>query len=587
MKSIFRFWRELRRRHVHKGIISYVVFSWVLLQVISVLSSLITIPQWVGKTALIGLLIFFPFWLVFSWYYDITSEGIQKTASSELTEDLDRTASIGKRLNVFILIFLSLAVLLLFIDRMRLVSEQELRPLSNNLAINSTIAVLPFNDMSISKDQGYFADGLAEELLHSLSKISEIQVISRTSAFSFKGSNLDIPSIAKKLNANYILEGSVRTQDSIMRISVKLIDTQKDQNIWTRTWDKTVQNIFKIQNEIAEAVAQNMELQLVGNSIPKVIEAQSDAYELYLKARYKYQNANGGKGLLWAEEQLKNVLAIDSTYAPAWSLLGKVYHSQNNYGLIGAKEGYRLSNEACLRALKEDSTYGFTYSTLATISIDYEKDLVQAEYWVNQGLKMEPNNANVVDSASEIALLLGKNEKAIALVKKAIRLDPVNSGNIYMLSNIYYYDEQYEAAIETIKEVVKLSPDNDVMYSVYALALINLGRYEEALEIIAKEPLEGFQLHIRAIIFHHQGKWSESQEQINQLIRKYQQTYSYQIAMTYAGIDKREEMYRWLDIAYDYQDLGLAEVTIEPIFSPYKEEQRWKEFVQKLDYKYE
>lgn len=586
MKSFFRFWNELRRRNVPKGIISYVIFSWVLLQVISVLGSLVSFPTWLGKTILVSLLVIFPFWLIFIWFYDITTDGIKKTATIKGEIDEDHTAAIGKKLNIFILVFLFLAVVLLAVDRFRLTSEMTSQSNPKDLLAYNSIAVLPFNDMSSLKDQTYFADGLAEELLNSLSKIPEMQVISRTSAFSFKDTKLDIPSIAEKLKVNYILEGSVRTQDSIVRISVKLIETKKDQNLWVQSWDKDLGNIFKIQNEIAEAVANNMQLRIIGNDIPKVKEAQSRAYELYLKARHRYQNSNGDEGLLWVEEQLKTALSIDSTYAPAWSLLGKVYHSQNNFGLIDATEGYKLSNQASLRALKEDSTYGFTYSTLATIAIDYEKDIAQAERWANKGLQMEPNNADIIDSASEIAFLMGKSEKAIELNKKAILLDPINSFNYFMMANNYYYAEDFENSIKYAKESIRRDPNQNVIYATYAMALIKLKRYDEALEILKKEPLEGFRLHISAIIYHIQGNYTASEEQIIQLIRKYQGSFSYQIALTYAAIDKREEMYEWLDIAYEYQDLGLAEITIEPYFNPYKEDRRWKEFIQKIGYKY-
>ncbi len=585
MKSFFRFWNELRRRNVPKGIISYVIFSWVLLQVISVLGSIITVPTWFGKTVLISLLVIFPFYLIFSWFYDITASGIIKTLTIEGKINEDHTAAIGKRLNVFILVFLFLAVVLLAVDRFRLTSEVTTGK-NEQLAYNS-IAVLPFNDLSYKKNQSYFADGLAEELLNYLSRIPEMHVISRTSAFSFKGTNLDIPSIAKKLKVNYILEGSVRTQDSVVRVSVKLVDTKKDQNLWVQSWDKDLRNIFKIQNEIAEVVAKNMELRLRAKDIPKVKEAKARAYKLYLKARHKYQNSNGGEGLLWVEEQLKNSLAIDSTYAPAWALLGKTYHSQNNYGLIEAAEGHKLSSSASLRALKEDSTYAFTYSTLATIAIDYEKDIGQAERWVNKGLKMEPNNSNLIYSASEVAFLMGESEKAIKLNKRAILLDPINSFNYFVITNNYYYAEQYDDVIKSAKETIKLDPDGDVIYGTYAMALIKLKRYDEALEIINKEPLEGFQLHIRAIIYHIQGKRTESEEQILKLTKKHQLSYSYQIALTYAAIGNREKMYDWLDMAYNYQDLGLAELTVEPYFKPYREEQRFKTFVKKIGWKYE
>ncbi len=365
MKSIFRFWRELRRRNVHKGIISYVVFSWVILQVISVLATLIIIPNWTGKTALISLLFFFPVWLFFSWYYDITPEGIQKTAAAEGTFDEDRTAIVGKRLNVFILTFLSLAVLLLFIDRMRLTSDKEPIVIASNISTSNSIAVLPFKDISAKQNQAYFADGLAEELINTLSKISGIKVTSRTSAFSFRNNETDIPTIANKLGVKYILEGSVRTQDSMLRVGIQLIDTQKDSYAWSQTWDKKLENIFQIQNEISTIVAQKLELKITGNEIPKVKKVDPKAYQLYLKAKYEMNLPGGTQSIIKAKEHLIESIKIDSTYAPSWNFLSNVYHQQNNHGIISQTIGYPLAKNAALKALEIDSTYASTYATLA------------------------------------------------------------------------------------------------------------------------------------------------------------------------------------------------------------------------------
>lgn len=208
MESIFRFLKELKRRNVHKGIISYVVFSWVLLQVISVLGSLVELPIWLGKAVLVTLLILFPFWVVFSWLYDITSEGVKLTSSQKSQYTPERNETVNKRLNTFIVIFLMLAVILLFVDRFRITTQYETKEITSQVEQENSIAVLPFNDMSILKNQAYFADGLAEELINTLSKIVGIRVTSRTSAFSFRGKTIDIPTIAKKLNVKYILEGS-------------------------------------------------------------------------------------------------------------------------------------------------------------------------------------------------------------------------------------------------------------------------------------------------------------------------------------------------------------------------------------------
>ncbi|MDC7994087.1 tetratricopeptide repeat protein [Altibacter sp. HG106] len=586
MKSFLKFWNELRRRNVPKGIISYIVFSWVLLQVISVLGSLISIPNGTGKTILISLLILFPFWLLFSWFYDITPEGIQRTAPLDGEINAERTEAIGKKLNMFILVFLSIAVVLLIVDRSRLVSEKSGSSLAINSALHNSIAVLPFHDMSLQQNQEYFADGLAEELLNSLARIPDMRVTSRTSAFSFKSQNLDIKSIADKLNVNYILEGSVRTQDSLIRVSVKLIDTRNDRNLWAQTWDKKLRNIFQIQNDIAQAVVKHMQLHLLNASIPKSREAKATAYDMYLQAKYDYQNSIGKDKLLEVEEKLKKSLAIDPTYAPAWQLLGSVYHSQNNYGILNATDGYHLSEEALLKAMEIDSTYARTYAAMATLELDYNQDIREAEKWSQMAMELAPNDADVLDRASEVASLRGKWNEAIQLNKRAIQLDPLDDYNYHKIANTYYFAERYKASIESIKKAIEINPNNDVVYSTYALSLIQLKRYRDALAVIDNEPLEGFRLYIKAIIYHFLGNTEASKSEMRQMIETYQESYSFQISTAYAAMGEPKQMYHWLKKARENEDLGLTELPLEPLFNPYRNEKRWKEFVETLDYKY-
>ena len=238
MKALYSLYKELQRRNVIKAGISYLVVSWVLLQVVSLISGILNAPQWLGKTLLISLILLLPVWLLFSWYFELTPEGIKRTV------DVPREDSIAKKtsgkLNHFIIIFLSIAVLLLVVDRF-FISERIKSELSQEYSppvTTHSIAVLPFSDYSPESDQAYFADGLSEELLNLLSKIPKLKVISRTSSFSFKNSELPITSIAEQLKVSYILEGSVRKNGDQLRITAQLIDATTDKHIWSKNFDK-------------------------------------------------------------------------------------------------------------------------------------------------------------------------------------------------------------------------------------------------------------------------------------------------------------------------------------------------------------
>ena len=578
------FFNELRRRNVFKGTVSYLVFSWVLLQVIAILTPIINAPVWVGKMILIILIVLLPVWVCISWFFEITADGIKKTRN--VPKEKSITQKTGQKLNTFIIAFLALAIILLFVDRFRLRSQKNEPTIALETNPEKSIAVLPFSDMSPNKQQGYFADGLAEEVLNSLVKINELQVTSRTSAFSFKNKAMDLSEIAKTLQVAYILEGSVRSQDSVIRVSVNLVETKGDNNIWSQSWEKELKNIFKIQNEIAEAVAENLQLRILDKIIPKAEEPNTDAYTLFLEGRHIFHNNFDDSSLLKAEQLLNKSLAIDSTYAPALITLGNIYHSKNNFGIIDYEEAKKLTYQVAEKAIQADSTYAETYAFLSLLSLEYENDIGKAGRLAEKALRLEPNNETALHRASEVALLRGNTEEAIAIHKKVITLDPINAGNYYSLANTYYMAKKFKEAEIAIKESIDLNANQDVAYSLYALILMNQKRYKEALEVIKKEPLEGFRLHIEAIVYHLLGDEEKSNAALTKMINEYEKAWSFQIAGTYAVLQDKEKMYYWLEKARTYNDLGLIELPNEPMFEAYRNETRFKEFMKKLDYKY-
>lgn len=578
------FFNELRRRNVFKGTVSYLVFSWVLLQVIAILSPIIDAPAWVGKLILIILIVLLPVWICISWFFEITADGIKKTKN--VPKDKSITHKTGKKLNSFIIAFLGVAIILLFVDRFRLRAEKKEDGIALETTSEKSIAVLPFSDLSPNKQQRYFADGLAEEVLNSLVKVNDLQVTSRTSAFSFKNKTTNLHQIAKSLQVGYILEGSVRSHDSILRISVNLVETETDNNIWSQTWEKKLENIFKIQNEIAEAVAENLQLRILDNIIPKVKESKTEAYALFLEGRYIFHNDYTEASLHKAEDLLQQSLAIDSTYVPALITLGNIYQLQNNYGIIDFSSAKEKTFKIAEKALSLDSTYADTYAFKSLLALIYENNIGKSNQLATKALQLEPNNANALRRASEALHLMGKVEEAIATQKKLLVVDPLNANNYYSVANTYYMAKMYPEAEKYIKESIRLAPNHEVTYSLYALILTQQKRYKQALEIIKKEPLEGFRLHVEAIIYHFLKDEEKSKTALKTLIDDFALAWGYQIAATYAVLNNKEEMYYWLEQARINNDLGLLELPLEPMFEPFRNTPKFQAFLQKLDYKY-
>lgn len=576
---MFRFFKELKRRNVHKRAISYVVFSWLVVQVIATMASLISLPDWLGKTTLIILCVFFPIWLTVSWFYDITPSGIKKIETIEGDIIEEQNVAIGKRLNIFILVFLSLAVVLLIIDRTRLVSKHENVSISNLVNDSNSIAVLPFRDISVNKDQAYFADGLAEELISMLSKISNIKVTSRTSAFSFKDKKADIPTIAKQLGVNYILEGSVRTYDSIVRVSVQLINTKDDSYSWTQTWDKKLKNIFLIQDEISKIVAQKLELEITDNFINSDNKVDPEAYRLYLKAKYEMRNFVDEQNLIKAEDYLNQSMALDSLFAPSWSLLSVLYHKQNVERLMTLEQGYKKSKNAAYKALEIDSTYATVYDILATIAIDYEKDYDKAQRMVDKGLSIEPQNSDVILRASEVAMIKGNIDKAIKFNERLVALNPLDEASYYNLGNTYYAAKKFKKAEKHLNKSLELDPSTILTNYKLSLVLMYQNRLEEALETIKKEPLEYIQPQVLSMIYYAKGDQDKANTYLDEIINKHEEELAYQIACIYAYHNKKDEAFLWLDKAIQYKDFGVVEAITEPTIESLKNDVRWQTFL--------
>ena len=281
------FFEELKRRNVVKVAVLYMIASWLLLQVTDVLSSLLPVPEWAGSFVVMLLILgFFPA-VIFSWVYEMTPEGLKKE------KDIDRSQSItpetGHKINVLIVLLLLLAIGGLVVDRLVPEAEQvadpppvaetteeavqvdpaQLAAMKFAPPPDRSIAVLPFVNMSDDPGNEFFSDGISEELLNLLAKVPELQVTSRSSAFAFKGERIDIPEVAQKLNVAHILEGSVRKAGNQVRITAQLIQARSDTHIWSETYDRTLDNIFAIQDEIASEVVAQLKVTLLGEA-PKV-----------------------------------------------------------------------------------------------------------------------------------------------------------------------------------------------------------------------------------------------------------------------------------------------------------------------------
>jgi TolB-like protein/Tfp pilus assembly protein PilF len=426
------FIQELRRRNIFRVAGVYALVGWLLMQIVSVMTPALALPDWVDSFFAILLLIGFPLAILLTWAFEMTPEGMKRTETVTGGERV--AAKTGRMLDIVIITGLALLIGSLVVGN-RFMPQKTITP--DSIALEETlpadekpsIAVLPFADLSPNKDQGYFSDGMAEEILNVLVRVEGLSVSSRTSSFQFKGLDaIGIPLIAKKLNVRHVLEGSVRKSGNMIRITAQLIDAQTDQHLWSQTFDRTLttENIFAIQDEIANEIVDRLGIVIDGenNGAPAIsVRAGTenlDAYELYLEANALFtvrNKANLPKIIALYEA----VVADDPDFARAWAGLAGAYNVAPDWDVID-RDYAHLSETAARRAISLNPNLAMPYAVLAGRG----RGNSYADMFANldKALVLDPKEVNALQWRGEAWLAAGFFDKAEADFKRCIEIDP-------------------------------------------------------------------------------------------------------------------------------------------------------------------
>jgi TolB-like protein/Flp pilus assembly protein TadD len=586
MRHLFQ---ELKRRNVLRVAIAYLAVSWLLIQVVETLFPVFGQSDALIRLVVILLAIGFPLVLLFSWLYELTPEGLK------LEKDVDRSGSLvhhtGKRLDRAIIAVLTLALGYFAVDKFVLdpardtVRENAAAQRARDQALvesygENSIAVLPFINMSDDAGNEYFSDGISEELLNLLAKIPQLRVISRTSAFSFKGKDIDIRTVAERLNVAHVLEGSVRKAGNQVRITAQLIDARSDTHLWSETYDRNLDDIFAIQDEIANEVVAQLKLTLL-ESVSSTQNSSPEAYALLLQVRHLFRLATPEA---WEQsiDLLQEAISIDPTYAEAWSSLADIYINQADTGLRDFDEGYSLARVAAQKALNVDPAHSNAHSSLGWIAESYDGDLAGAARHYQQALTLNPGDPNVLGTAGGLVRNLGRVDEAVALLEAAVALDPVDPTGHANLGHALLYAGQFEPAIISLRTAVLLSPSYVGAHNLLGQALIHVGDSDAALEAIQQEVLEPFRLVGLAMAYHSLGKVNESESALTKLIDQYAEEAAYNIAQVFAFRGEADKAFEWLEMAVAFNDSGLSEIVGAPEFSNIQADSRWLPFLREL-----
>ena len=458
-----------------------------------------------------------------------------------------------------------------------------------------SIAVLPFVNMSDDQANEYFADGIAEELLNVLSKIRGLRVASHTSAFTFKGSKVNIATVAEKLNVSTILEGSVRKAGKRVRITVQLVQAATDSHLWSDTYDRELDDIFAVQDDIARSVVQELRAALLGekpdSSASAAVKAEvrvaakgrgtnAEAYRRYLQGRSlvaRRTQASVATGV----EHLRQAVNLDPGYALAWATLAHAKTIEaGTGGWIPYEEGYRRAREAAERALELEPDLAEGHVALGHVRLGYDWDWSGAEDSVRRALELAPGNADVVIAAAAVAGNVGHLDESIALCRRAIALDPLNAlGHRYLgfYSLLAGLPQQAEAAL---KEALALNPFSGLTYNALGDVYLLQGRFADALAAYEKEPHDGFRLKGLSLAHHalgHKGQSAAALEQLGEL-----PMHAFLNAQANAYCGNVDAAFEWLERAHAQRNAGLSQLRVEPFLHGLYRDPRWQPFVRKM-----
>src|SRR5436190_15215949 len=455
------------------------------------------------------------------------------------------------------------------------------KPTTSLTAIpEKSIAVLPFVNMSEDKANEYFSDGISEELLNLLAKIPQLQVTARTSSFSFKGKETGIPEIARTLHVAHVLEGSVRKAGNSVRITAQLIRTGTDTHLWSQTYDRKLDDIFAIQDEIAADVVKQLKVTLLG-AAPKARTTDPEAYALYLQA-VQLGRPFTAEAFQQSDALYRKVLAIDPRYVPAWYGLARNFASETGQGLLSNKEGYAQAREAAVKALAIDPDYAPAHAQLGWIEMYGDNDLAGAAQHLERALALDPVDLSVLTTSATLLQSLGRLDEALALEEAAIRRDPVS---VTALFNLGYHQRmagRLDAAIASFRTVLSLSPGNGGAHCQLGVALLLKGDAKGALAEIEQERSESYKMIGLPMGYNALGRKAESDAALAALITKYEKDAPSNIASVYAYCGEADKAFVWLDKAVEYGDGGLGEIVTDNLFDKIHADPRWLAFLRKI-----
>jgi adenylate cyclase len=587
----FKFFEKLKQRNVVRVALLYLVACWLILEPTHVVFHMLEVPAWANRLVLILMAIGLPAVMLLAWAFEITPEGLKPTVEVDPKKSIRSLT--GRRLDRATIVVLVLALGYFVADKFWLTKREAVpedvtatpTPVPSapaaNKAPEKSIAVLPFVDMSEKKDQEYFSDGLAEELIDQLAKVPQLHVIARTSAFSFKGKSDDIPTIARKLNVANILEGSVRKSGVRLRVTTQLVQADSGQDIWSETYDQELKDVFKVQDEIAGAVVAALKVHLLPSKQSSASHRTDniEAFNQYLLGR-QFANRRNVEDWRRATKAYRKAIELDPGFAAAYAGLSESEFLEGDQTEDTASYDTAMASAEKAVKLAPDQAEG--YAARASLRTVIGWDWVGAEADLQKALALDPGSVEVQVGLAEIMADMGRIPEAIAVGKHATELDPLSSEAWGELAWHLYLGGQYAAASEANGRSLEIAPDHFFAHELLGYMRLLESKPTEAASTFAEVKEEGWRLNGIAMAEHSLGHIQKSQEALDGLIARHAKGSAFQVAEVYAWRHEKDKAFEWLDRAYRQRDAGLVYIKGDPFLASLHGDPRFGAFLRKM-----
>jgi TolB-like protein/cytochrome c-type biogenesis protein CcmH/NrfG len=577
------FFGELKRRNVYKVAVAYAVVGWLLIQVATQVFPFLEISNWAIRLVIFVTALGFPVALIIAWAFELTPEGVKRTEDA----DAARQHSRGGVWIAVVVVAATLSLGLFFLGRYTAGTST---PRSSEPATASnpqkSIAVLPLVNTSGDPSNEYFSDGLSEELIAVLAKIPELKVIGRSSSFLFKGKSDDSKAIGEKLGVAHLIEGSVRKQDDRVRIVAELINAHDGRSLWSETYDRKLKDIFAVQNEIATAVADQMKVKLLGQSARTEAVGSSEnpeAHNAVLQSDFYFQQQTADsvrKSISFLQEAVR----LDPNYALAYAKLSQAWRQYAaSFAIEDASKAYDEARQAADKAVSLAPDLPEVRMTVGLLAMNPVLDFPAAEKEFRQVLQSSPNNAAAKSGLCLSLLAQGRFTEAEEACRQALLLDPLLTNLWFNLGRITVGTGRYKEAGEAFRKGLELQP-NASRFHTYLATLDVLQNRPAQATANAQLENEGFwRDYAVALVQQAQGDQSAADATLNDFIAKDSNGGAFQIAVLYAIRKEPDQMFKWLNTAYDTRDSGLTQLAVTPFFLPYRDDPRFTALCQKLN----